>query len=370
MLDQSRLYALMQEKGLDAVVAASPTNVLYSTGAYIMTQKVFRDRLALAVFSLDHDPVFLVCNIEETLAVAESRIPDVRSYVEFKEHPIDKLAALLKSHKLGGKRVGVELGYLTYRQADRLIRACPDIEFVSCEDVFTRLRQIKTPDEIDLLRRAASGTHRAIEAALRASSIGETEKALADRVVMNILREGATEPAFIVLSSGDRTVQAHPTAGSKPLQIGDVVRLDAGGLHHGYYSDEAYTALVGDVSPHRYSMLQRVKEVHREVIMAARPGVRAKDLFNLCVNLCEKHKLPFTAPHIGHSMGIELHEEPMINPQNDFELLPNMVLNMEPIIIDHADGAGYHVEDLILITEGEPEVLTGSDLSTDPLVIR
>lgn len=369
-MDFERMRQVMTQHGLDALVASSPANVVYTAGVNIITQRVFRDRLALVVCPLEGDPILIVCNIEESLARSDSRIADIRSYVEFKEHPVDLLVSTLTEKGLHKKRLGVELNQLTYRQGDRLLRALPDATVMSAEPVFEQLRAIKTPREIDILRAAAQGTHRAIERVLRSAAIGQTEKSVADAITMAILREGATEPAFNVLSSGARTLQAHPFADQRPLRSGDILKLDAGGLHHGYYSDEAYTALIGDVSPRKLSTFHRVADIHRQVIMAARPGVRANDLFRLCAQLCERANLPFGMPHIGHSMGVELHEWPMLAPGSDNRLEPNMVINIEPIVLDVEDGAGYHFEDLILITAGEPEVLTGSDLSGDPIIIR
>ena len=96
------------------------------------------------------------------------------------------------------------------------------------------------------------------------------------------------------------------------------------------------------------------------VLMAASElaGARCCDLFSWCRDEFQRLGLAFTMPHIGHSMGVDLHEHPILNPQTTDELVPGMIVNVEPIALDRPDGAGYHIEDLVLVTEGEPEVLT------------
>ena len=118
MMDDNRLdrmKALMEEQQLDALVAITPENVLYTTGSYIATQKHIRDRLAISVFTQERAPVFIVCGIEESLAKEESWIEDVRTYIEFQASPIDLLVDVLKEWHLENGMVGMELNYLSVK---------------------------------------------------------------------------------------------------------------------------------------------------------------------------------------------------------------------------------------------------------------
>lgn len=99
-----RLKEVMIQKGMDVLVAISPENVLYSTGAYIITQRSLRDRLEISIIPQDGEAAFVVCGIEESLAREESWIEDLRPYVEFKESPIKFLADVLIEKGLDKKK--------------------------------------------------------------------------------------------------------------------------------------------------------------------------------------------------------------------------------------------------------------------------
>lgn len=365
-MNLQRLRQEMQAEGLDAVVAVSPENTFYTTGAYIMTQKIIRDRLALAVFPANGEPVFIVCNIEESLARAESWIRDVRSYVEFKTSPITVLADALRELGLEGKRVGMELRYLSAHYFAELVKLMPTTEFPEAGRVFNRTRVIKDAKEIEQLRVANYATHKAIMDSFAVAKPGDTEAQLAAAITTRIIAAGATEP-FLVVAAGERSRQAHPNAGAYPLEPGDMVRVDGGGIFNGYYSDVARTVGVADPAPHIVDTWKRLAEVQRAVIDACRIGTRVNELYFLCQAEFKKQGLESPVPHIGHSMGVELHEEPMINPYNETVLEENMVLNIEPVYF--SEDRGYHIEDLVQVTPSGPVVLTRPSLDEPFFVI-
>src|SRR5699024_6001395 len=98
-------------------------------------------------------------------------------------------------------------------------------------------------------------------------------------------------------------------------------------------------------------------------------GVKVSELFHLCKKLYEEKGLPFDMPHLGHSQGIGLHEEPVIHPFNHTVLQENMILNIEPRVRDSESNSGYHLEDLVLITEDGLVILTVA-LLEEPFVIK
>ena len=173
----------------------------------------------------------------------------------------------------------------------------------------------------------------------------------------------------MVLGAGERSLIVHHVPDEVPLRSGDIVRLDYGGLFKGYWSDLARTAVVGKPSARQEYILRNLAQIQRAVILNAKAGVKFSFLYNLCKEMFLERGLPFFMPHIGHGMGLGLHEEPMISPLNDDVLEENMILNIEPLCVDKETGSGYHIEDLILVTKDEPRVLTGSELSDEPIII-
>jgi Xaa-Pro dipeptidase len=354
----ANIRAALERHEVDAIIAATPHNVFFSTGSQITTQKSIPRRLELSLFSTDGPPTFVVCNIEATLVAATSSIEDVRPYVEFADDPLELLADAVREKGFGEGAVAVEGDYLPHTAMKRLMGHLPDVEWRDAGPVWDELRRVKTPDEVALLRRAAKATVGAIDDVIATAQPGWTARQMATALHIALVEAGADEVVFDVLGVGEDTLMAHPFAGERVLQDGDIVKFDLGGLFDGYFSDVARTVGVGAVSQRRRDTYRRLAEVHFGVIERCRSGVRCCDLFEFCRSEFERLGLVFTMPHIGHSMGVELHEHPILNPQTTDELVPGMILNVEPIALDHEDGVGYHIEDLVHVTDGEPEVLT------------
>jgi len=253
--------------------------------------------------------------------------------------------------------VGIEMKHLTAHYMDELRRALPEVDFVACEAVFDRARAVKDPDEISRLAAAAQTTDRAIWESFATATPGRREKEIAADFQQRLLSAGSDTVAFCVLGSGENASLAHPLASDRVTKDGDLLRVDVGGSFDGYYSDLARTMVVGRASDHQRDVYRRLWEVHETVIAAVRPGVRARELYQRCATSFQRAGLAFKMSHIGHSLGIGLHESPMLRPQDDTELLPGMVMAIEPMHFEPT-GERYHVEDLIEVTENGHRVVS------------
>lgn len=367
-MDRTLLRKLTNGKELDAIVAVSPENVHYSTGACISTQKTIRDRLAYAVFPAEGEPTFIVCGIEESLVREESWIRDIRTFVEFQQAPTDMLVDVLREKGLAGKKVGIEVSYLAASYWETLRERLPGTTFEECKAIFDHLRMIKEPWEIELLTHGAVATLKAITAAFALASPGNTEKEVADNMIKFLIDMGASGVRFIHLASGERSQLTHPTPGPYRLKKGDIVRVDFGCPFSGYNSDVARTLVVGPPTPRQKDMYAKLIETQKAIIDNCKVGIRACDLYFLCRDKFAACGLDFTMPHIGHSIGLQGHEPPMIRPFNTDPLEENMIINIEPLGSD-GNKATYHTEDLVWITREGPKVLTGTSFSPEIGVI-
>ena len=351
------MKALPAKEGLDAVIAMSPENFAYASGAYISTVRLIRPRHAYAVFPAKGEPFNIVCSIEESLTRSESWIPDVRTYTEFAEIPVEVLARELKKEGLGSGKLGIDLDYLPVSAYEALTAALPDAEFVNTTETVTGVRVIKGESEIALIEAATRQTHKAVLDAMEASNQGDSEADMAQKIANNIINYGADGTLFMAFASGERTKHPHTTAQSDVMpRPGDIIRFDVGGTYGAFASDFARTYSAGRPSEEQKDVYAKLIRIQRETIEAVKPGVLAEDLFFLCKDLYAKHGLPFTMPHIGHSFGVELHENPMLRPGDKTPLVAGMVINIEPMV-KHATGT-YHTEDLVLVTETGYRLLT------------
>src|SRR5690625_1597241 len=368
-MNEAKLKELMKRDNADVVIAVSPENVLYTSGVDIWTQRIIKERLAFTIYTQKEEPIILVCNIEETLVKDHSFIKNVQAYVEFKENPVTKLVSILKELGLEKSTIAVEKEYLAMEYAEELTKAMPQAAFIDSSNILREVRIDKTEKGIETLRYAATSTPEVIEDVFRNSKIGDTEKEISIRMLQGLISKGAL-PEYNVLGSGDRSVILHADPSNNPIKTGDVMRTDFSGKFGGYYSDVARTVFVGQPSNKQEKIFTSLMEIHRALIDHARVGVKFSEIYNLCKKLFIEKDLEFTLPHVGHSIGLNLHEKPIIHAFNDDVLEENMVLNIEPLYIDEESMDGYHVEDLILVTKEGPEILTGSDLNSSPIIIE
>ena len=359
----------MGKEGVDALVALSPENVLYSTGAYIMTQKEIRDRLEIAIFSQKLEPIFIVCNIEESGVKEQTWIKDIRPYVEFKESPVQFLVDALIEMGLEKGHIGIEKHYWDVYSYTELINALPDATFVECQRIFEDVRRIKDPDEIEILTKAAEATRKALEATFLLVKTGDTEFDIANQMKINLLNQGADGIAFMVLGTGRRSMLVHPTpADDISISSGDIIKVDFGGVFsQGYLSDFARSVVVEKSSKIQVEVYKKLATIQKKIINTMKPGIRCCDLFNKCKKLYEENELPLNMPHIGHGLGIGAHEDPILSPLNEEKLQKNMVICVEPLVI--TNGFCIHLEDLVLITDNGVKILSGAKLGGELPII-
>ena len=252
--------------------------------------------------------------------------------------------------------------------------------------------RIKTPKEIDLMRVAGGIASTILQQVAQAVKPGITTGEL-DRIAAELMKEHECKSAFLgyrsfpgytCLSVNDEIV--HGIGGARKLQLGDIIKIDVGVVKNGWIGDNAMTVPVGEVSEDIKQLMAATEQSLYESIAKARAGLR---LAELC-GAVEAHVKPlgFTVvkEFVGHGVGRELHEEPQVpnyRPQGKTPILePGMVLAIEPMVnagtgavkfledgwtVVTADGEpSAHYEHTVLITEGDPELLTERPRTATP----
>jgi Xaa-Pro aminopeptidase len=367
-LNAKRFEVLLAESEFDSVIAISLENVSYLSGARMVMQRLIPDRLALLLWPADGDPAIVVCKGEDVACRDDCQIEDMRSYLEFVTSPVEVLADVIEEKGLAKGRIGLETQSLPAAYVNHLQSRLPEATLVDCRGLLDRVRMIKTAEEIEALAAAGRATDRAIRDAFDQASIGDSEKSVADGITFGVTAAGADVLNFMFLGTGTRSFEWHARPGPTRLREGDVLHTDVAGNFIGYWSDLARTAFVGSPSPRQRGIYDRLYQAHVETLDAIRPGLRAGDLYSICQAAYRKVGLPFQMAHIGHGLGLGLHEHPMLKPTTDELLQPGMVLCVEPAFLDPGI-AGYHIEDLVLVTDNGREVLTDYRRAIEPQVI-
>jgi len=351
--DLPRMKNAIEAGDFDAVIAVSPENVQYIGDVFISTQVDIRDRLALVVWAKGRDPIYILCAVEEGYVRQESWIGDIRTYKEFVTKPIDVLADVLDELGLARGRVGIETEYLAAHYHQALLARLPGIDLAPCEELFARVRMIKSPREREIMTAAFRGTEKALMETYAGVKVGDTERDMAFRLCDGILRSGAESVAFCHINTGANTGFPHMDPSGNTVARGDILKADTGGYYHRYYSNVGRTAKMGKVTDEDNSWWRRLREIHHEIIDMVRPGNTGAQLFEAATRLHEKHGIPFPYAHNGHGIGLMIHEHPLISPHETIPYEAGMMTTVETRV-RWAGKVGYHMEDLIEVTESAP----------------
>ncbi len=361
-----RLKIGFQEYGFDTLVVASGDSILYFSGVPIRSLLGW-DRIAAVVWPREGLPTLIVCNIDESLARAQSRIQDVRSYVEFAESPIEKVAQVIEEKGLAAKHIGLQMEFLTAAQSEELASLLPDAGLEECDRLLDSVRASKTDKEITLLTEAFNVAEKAIHTGLSEAEVGMTPKEVLETITTHAMARGTDRRnSTLRISKGSSNGEPRP----KNLQPGQLLTVDFVGSYKGYVHDIARTAVIGKPTSQQQETYHRYWTVQRKVIDFMAPGVRACDVYWRGFEAFREEGLPmwWVIPHMGHSVGVGLHEHPMIQPYDDRVLEPNMTFCIEPIYPIPEVGT-YVCEDLVRITDTGSEVLSDLYDTSEVLII-
>ena len=244
---------------------------------------------------------------------------------------------------------------------------------------------IKSAREIELMREAGrllAEVHdelsKFIKPGISTKDIDKLgEKLIRDRgCIPNFLNYNGY-PASICVSVNDEVVHGIPNK-HRILQDGDIVSLDAGLIYKGYHSDAARTHAVGTISKEAQQLIDVTRQSFFEGIKYAKAGNRLHDISNAIAAYAESFGYGVVRDLVGHGIGTALHEDPQIpnfkQLRRGMKLMPGMTLAIEPMInagtwevcwldddwtVVSEDGSlSAHYENTVLITDGEPEILT------------
>jgi len=371
-VNEHRLTQALHESGFDAIIAASRENVLYLSGVRNMSHDLIPSRHTFVVWPREGEPSYIVIASEEKTAQLESRIKDIRTYKEFHVSPTDLLVRTLKDKELDGKRLGLEWRGSTAEVHHEIRRQLPHATIERVDDLLDQVRMIKSDEEMRILAGATSATERAIRAAYAAAKVGDTERDLANTMAKHLWDGGADNVAWIVLGAGHNAAVVHPKPSTYRIKKGDIVRVDLGAWFSGYLSDLGRTAVVGRPTQRQRDYYDKLRRAEDAIIAVTKPGRPVKDLYHACMETLSRGEpsinLP-SFPHIGHGIGVGLHEYPMITATGEELLKPGMVMCVEPAFMD-SDGLMYHIEETLRITDSGCEVLTYRDPWRDVFVIE
>lgn len=351
-----KMAAAMEAGALDALVATSPENVAWASGAAPPSQKIVRARLAAAIVPRSGESELVAIQLEGPVVRTQSRLDSLRLYEEFVEDPVLVFADSLRMHGLGEAVIGVEETHLSHADYGRLADALPRATLVRADELFEELRMVKTPSEIEAIRDIGAAAEAIAGEVCERFGAGSTEREIANFVAERYAEAGGDGLTMLVVGSGPRSAAVNAPATSRVLERGDVLRLDIIGTKGRYHSDVARTAVVGEPTAEHLRVYDLLLGVHRRCLGALRPGALTSDVYRIYREAMDEAQLP---PYhfVGHGLGITLHEDPFVNELTSIPLAEGMVLCIEPLTL--LEGRfGMQIEDEVLITPDGFEPIT------------
>lgn len=248
---------------------------------------------------------------------------------------------------------------------------------------------IANENDIVFLKEAGKRLGRVLAAVAQAAVPGVSTKEL-DELAEKLILDGGDVPAFknyqpqgasypypatLCISVNDEVVHGIPN--ERVLMEGDIVGLDLGLIHNGYVVDSARTVAVGEISESAQKLMEATERALREGIKAAKAGKRVSDISAAIQKVAHDARLGIVRELGGHGVGKKVHEPPYIPNYvagKGPELQAGMVLAIEPMFTERGEdialandgytyktedaGLSAHFEHTILVTEGEPVILT------------
>jgi Xaa-Pro dipeptidase len=378
-----RLKELMAREGLDAVIATCPENVTYLSGFWAMSQWVRRGPQAYALYPMNGEAPAIIANsgILDLVADQEPWVKEIRRYGYFQidvdssaeldradrhqrelfasdtyQGPVEALVAAMTEKGLARGRIGLDETGITPQCMDQLRAALPDATFVRSFSLFERVRSVKTPGEIDILRDAARATEKAINAALAIAVEGVTEREML-RAFNACLAENDTAPVVGCIGFGNRSAMINVQPSERKLKRGDLIRFDVGGRYRHYRSDMSRGATLGEPDP---KVARYYRAVEKGVLRAydvVKPGLKVADLFAEVSETVRREGIPhFKRSHVGHGIGIDGYDPPTISESAPDVLEEDMVICVETPYYE-LGFAGLQVEDMLRVTKDGAESL-------------
>lgn len=261
-----------------------------------------------------------------------------------------QIAELVKTR--GVAKLGFEEAYMSVAAHTQWTKNV-EAEFVPASELLTQLRMVKDADELAAMREAQRITDEALLEILNFIKPGLTESEVAARLTYIMARKGAERNSFDpIVACGANGSKPHAIPGPDVIQKGQFVTMDFGCVVGGYCSDMTRTVAVGRPSEEMELVYNTVLKAQLAGIAAAHAGVTGKEVHEAGAKVIEEAGYGEYFGHgFGHSLGIEIHEDPGFHTRNDKPIPAGALLSAEPGI--YLPGKfGVRIEDVIMLTEG------------------
>lgn len=326
------------ESGIDAAIVTSMPNMRYLSG--------FTGDSGMLIITKDQR--ILISDFRYTEQAAK-QAPDY-TYQEFSRGKEYDLCAEICT------RAGVSTGGFEAEDLNvstfSIIQEKNPISWKAIDDILSKMRSVKSEDELNVMRKAGKMTDQTFEHMLTYIKPGLTEIEIALELEFYIRSLGASAVSFnTIIASGENGSLPHAIPSGRKVQNGDMITMDFGCVVDGYCSDMTRTVALGELAQSAVDVYNICLDAQLNTCAAIKPGMSCSQADAIARGIIEKTGYGDSFGHgLGHGVGIQVHEAPTLSPSSNTILEPGMIITIEPGI--YLPGKfGVRIEDFGLVTE-------------------
>ena len=261
------------------------------------------------------------------------------------------------------KKILPETDFINLDSFERMKKAFEGIEVSndnSLSQTISSLRQIKSAEETECIKKSQGITDNAFAHILNFIKAGVTEREIALELEFFMRKTGSEGVAFDTIAvSGKNSSLPHGVPTEKPLENGDFLTMDFGAVYNGYCSDMTRTVAVGYVTDEQQKVYDTVLKAQLSALKDVGPNKVCKEIDKIARDIINAEYEGCVGHGLGHSVGLEIHENPALNTRDETLLKAGVIMTVEPGIYI-PDKFGVRIEDMVLITDTSYENLTKS----------
>jgi len=367
--DAQRLDRLMEEAGLDVLVATSKHNVQYLTGGHRAFFFDYMDAMGLSRYL----PVFVYAKgAPDKAAFCGHRlegfqtandplwVAEVQANSSGSVDVIGKAVTHIRKAGIPAKRIGAELAFLPVDSHAALHDAFPEAKISDALFVLERLRCVKSADELAKLKIASEAVIDSMLAVIASHAPGATKRELTEALRREEINRGLTFE-YCLITAGTSLNRA---PSEQRWDKGDILSLDSGGNFHGYIGDLCRMAIHGEPDGELEDLLGEIEAIQRAAMKPMKAGVMGADIYAAADPLVRASKQHNHMHFLAHGMGLVSHEAPRLTktgpvPYDDYDahrpLETGMVVSVETTL-QHPKRGFIKLEDTVVVIDNGFEI--------------
>lgn len=335
----------LKSQSIQGMIISNPINIKYLTN--ISAEGILLMTLRENVYITDDryiEEVKRTLTVDDEIVVTNARNVSAEDYENF---------------FMFCENVGFEENYVTYAKYKEIMQKYKINDLIETEGIIEKQRLIKDEEEIINIKKACEITDNCFTHLLSYIKKGMTEKQIAEEVEKFFKTNGASGTSFdTIIASGENSSIPHAVPGDRTIKSGDIITIDMGCKYNGYCSDMTRTIFVDYVDEYIKEVYDLVRKNQELALSEMQDGANIKNITKMVECNFNLHDQELVHA-LGHGVGLEIHEDPIISSRNERNLKAGMVVTDEPGI--YLPGKfGVRIEDTVLITEAGSETLTKS----------